>query len=155
MAVRECRSARAVALAAKLRAAATRLIATIEQIERAEWDRIPTPGDWSPGKEAEHVTDATALHFWRVCTALGLAYPVPSRLERARLTTSRSKAETLATLRSRIEHSAVVIENLTDAQLDGVDRTSRSVADVIERPLIKHLETHRAGIEKKTRVFRR
>jgi hypothetical protein len=66
-----------------------------------------------------------------------------------------SKAEILATLRTRIERSAALIEDLTDAQLESVDRTFRSVEDVIERPLIRHLETHREEIEKKQRALRR
>jgi DinB superfamily len=148
-------SPRALALASKLRAAAAGLIATIEIIDPQAWDRLRKPGEWSPGKDAEHVTDATALHSWRVCSTLGLGHPEPPEIERAQLTASRSQAEILATLRTRIERSAAVIEDLTDAQLDVVDRTSRSVADVIERPLIRHLETHREEIEKKLRALRR
>jgi DinB superfamily len=148
-------SARARALASKLRAAAAGLIATIESINPQAWDQFRKPGEWSPGKDAEHVTDANALHFWRVCSALGLDHPEPPEIERAQLTASRSQAEIVATLRSRIEHCAGVIGGLTDAQLDVVDTTSRSVADVIERPLIRHLETHREQIEKKLRALRR
>lgn len=148
-------SPRALALAAKLRAVAAELVATIERIDPQAWDQLRKPGEWSPGKDAEHVTDAAALHFWRVCSTLGLLHPEPPDMERARLTASRSQAEIVATLRARMEHAAGVIEGLTDAQLDTVDRTSRSLADVIERPLIRHLETHRDEIGKKLRALRR
>jgi hypothetical protein len=146
---------RAVALAAKLRACVMGLIGTIESIRAGEWDRVRKPGEWSPGKDAEHATDAAAMHFWRLCDALELDCPDPPAIERTQLTASRSQVEILGTLRRRIDHSAGVIEDLTDAQLDVVDRTSRSVADIIERPLIRHLETHRDDIEKKLRAFRR
>jgi len=148
-------SRRALALASKLRAAAAGLIATIESVDPQAWDQLRKPGEWSPGKDAEHVTDATAMHFWRVCSTLGMTHPEPPQIQRAQLIASRSQAEILATLRSRIERSATVIEDLSDAQLDVVDGTSRSVADVIERPLIRHLETHREEIEKKLRALRR
>jgi hypothetical protein len=102
------------------------------------------------------VTDAAALHFWRVCSALGLDSSPPPTIERARHTSSHSQAEILATLRSRLQHATAVVAELTDAQLEVVEKSSpRSVAEIIERPLIRHLGTHRAEIERKLRSVSR
>jgi hypothetical protein len=148
-------SPRARALAAKLRTVATGLVATIESIDSEAWDSLRKPGEWSPGKDAEHVTDAAALHFWRVTSTLGLVGSDPPTIERAQLTAARSQAEILALLKSRVDQAAAAIEKLADVQLDAVDRTSRSMAEIIERPLIRHLDTHRGEIEKKLRALRR
>ena len=145
---------RAVALASQLRATAAGLIDTIECIQPEVWDRVRKPGEWSPGKDAEHVTDAVALHLWHVCDALGLAHPDPPQIERARLTALRSQVEILATLRSRVAHAAALIEDLTDAQLEALDRNSRPIANIIQRPLIRHLGKHHEEIEKKLRAVR-
>ena len=74
---------RARSLASKLRVAAAELITTIEGIDPAAWGHLRKAGEWSPGKDAEHVTDALALHFSRVCGALGLVHPRPPAIERA------------------------------------------------------------------------
>jgi len=142
-------------LAATLRDVAARLMATIEGIDPEAWDRLRKPGEWSPGKDAEHVTDALTLHFARVCGALGLVHPEAPTIERAQLTASRTRDDILAALRVRSEQAATVIEAQTDVQLRIVDRTSRSVGEIIERPLIRHLDHHREEIERKLRARNR
>jgi hypothetical protein len=143
-------------LADQLRAAAAGLIAAIERIEPERWDRVRKPGEWSPGKEADHAADAAAMHLWHVCLSLGMHEPDPPVIERARPTAVRSQAEVVAVLRSTAEHGASLVEALTDAQLDlaakPTRRPSRTVADIVERPLIRHLGTHRQEIEMKLRA---
>jgi hypothetical protein len=139
---------RGSALATQLRTTGAALIATIEHIDPELWDQLRKPGEWSPGKDAEHAADAAALHFSRVCSMLGVAHSPPPEIERIRLTSSRSQAEVVASLQSRIEQARLVIAGLTDAQLEFVDRSSRSAAEIIQRPLIRHLETHRQAIDK-------
>ena len=53
---------RAAELAARLRHAASELIAVVAEIEPDHWQRVPAPGVWAIGKDAEHVIDATGYH---------------------------------------------------------------------------------------------
>jgi phenylpyruvate tautomerase PptA (4-oxalocrotonate tautomerase family) len=149
-------SRRAKVLADQLRAAAAGLIAVIERIEPERWDRVRKPGEWSPGKDAEHAADAAAMHLWHVYLSLGMHEPDPPVIERARLTAVRSQAEVVTALRSTAEHGARLIEGLTDVQLElaakPTRRPSRAVADIVARPLIRHLGTHREEIEMKLRA---
>jgi hypothetical protein len=149
-------SLRARVLADQLRAAAAGLIGVIERIEPERWDRVGKPGEWSPGKDAEHAADAAAMHLWHVYLSLGMREPDPPVIERARLTAVRSQAEVVDALRRTAEHGALLIDGLTDAQLElaakRTRRPSRTVADIAARPLIKHLGTHREEIEMKLRA---
>jgi hypothetical protein len=150
-------SPRARALAEELRAAVTELIAVVERIEPDRWSYVRKPDEWSPGKDAEHVADAAALHLWHVRRSLGLrqAGGRPA-IERARLTALRSQGEIVALLGSFAECAASLIEGLTDAQLELFARPPRTpprtVADIVARPLIGHVETHRRAIEAKLRA---
>ncbi len=149
-------SRRAMVLADQLRTAAEELIAVIERIEPEQWDRLRKPAEWSPGKDAEHAADAAAMHLWHVCLSLGMREPDPPVIERARLTAVRSQAQVVSVLRCTVEHGARLIEGLNDARLKltakPIRRPSRTVADIIARPLIKHLGTHREEIELKLRA---
>jgi len=152
-------SPRARALAGELRATSGALIAVVAAIDPDHWSLVRKPGEWSPGKDAEHAVDAATMHLWHVCLALGMPQADPPVIERARLTARRSQAELAASLRDCAETGAQLIENLTDAQLElparPLRRPPRTVADIIERPLIRHLVTHREAIELKLRAARR
>jgi DinB family protein len=151
MCAREAASPRAAALAAELRAAAAALIALVERIEPERWSEVRAPGTWSPGKDAEHVADAMAMHMWHVCHALGKRQSRPPAIERARLTAVRSQAEVASLLRTCAASGAELIEQLTDAQLDLVARPPKTVAEIIARPLIGHIGIHQHEIELKLR----
>jgi glycine/D-amino acid oxidase-like deaminating enzyme len=152
-------SPRARTLAAELRQTAGALIAVVEGIEPAFWSAVRKPGEWSPGKDAEHAADAAAMHFGHVCLALGVAHPDPPVIERKRLTAVRSQADIVEQLRSFADHAAGVVECLTDAQLDlpaqPPRHPPRTVADIVARPLIRHLGAHREEIELKLRAAAR
>jgi len=64
-------SERPAALAARLRAAAAELIRVIEPIGDDRWRHVPSPGVWSIGKDAEHVTEAAMYHQWIIRTTIG------------------------------------------------------------------------------------
>jgi hypothetical protein len=72
---------RATALANQLREAGAALIGTVRQVDDTAWARVAEDGVWSPGKDAEHVTQGAVYHQWLVRTsALGdtSARPAPS-----------------------------------------------------------------------------
>ena len=145
---------RAGRLAAQLDAAAAAFIAVIAPTDLDRWKRIPAPGVWSVGKDAEHVIEATGYHEWIVRLTLGEA--VPSRrptLERSRLTTDLSPAQAVELLRRRTEEVSSLIRGLTDTQLDLPTRPPRArsetLAATIERVLIGHVDAHRGQIEAK------
>jgi hypothetical protein len=147
-------SPRALALAAEFRATSAALIALVEGIEPAGWSHVRKAGEWSPGKDAEHVADGAAMHLWRIRHSLGIRQPGEQPvIERARLTSVRPQAEVVALLRARVEDGARLIEGLTDAQLDLPARPPRqpprTVADMVARPLTGHFETHRLEIQSK------
>jgi len=148
-------SPRAQTLANQLRAAAAALIAVVEHIEPERWSEVRTTGVWSPGKDAEHVADAVAMHLWHVSRSLGVRQPPAPVIERARPTALRSQAEVVALLRTRAADAARLIEGLTDGELDlparPPRRPPRTVAEIIARPLIAHFATHRRDIELKLR----
>jgi hypothetical protein len=111
---------------------------------------------WSPGKDAEHAAEAAVMHLCYVARSVGLRRPDPPVLERAGLTSVRSQAEVVALMRAITEDGARLIEGLTEAQLElpakPARRPPRTVADIIARPLIGHLGTHQAEIERKQRA---
>ena len=143
-----------MALADRLIDAGGSLTALIERIEADEWLRLPAPGAWSPGKDAEHVVDANVYHQWIVRLTIGTA-KASSRpaIERAELTSRRSPAETIELVRRTLDDAAALLRGLTDAQLDLVTKPPRagaaSLATTIERVMIGHVDHHRAEIEAK------
>lgn len=128
----------------------------VEQIPAERWSRVRKPGEWSPGKDAEHAADAAMMHLSHVARSLGVQWPEPPSLDRAQLTTGRSKAEILVQLRTCAEDGARLIESLSDAQLALAAwpprKPPRTVGDIVARPLIRHFGTHREEIELKLRA---
>ena len=129
------------------------------EIEPDHWQRVPAPGVWAIGKDAEHVIDATGYHEWIVRRTL--RQRVSSRrpvLERRRLTTELSPREAVERLRRCSTEGAALIAGLTDAQLDLPTQPPRArdqrLAETIERVMIGHYETHRAEIVAKDRGIR-
>jgi hypothetical protein len=148
------RSERAGRLAAQLDVAAEALIAVITETDPDGWERIPAPGVWAIGKDAEHVIQATGYHEWIVRLTIGET--VSSRrpiLERSRLTTDLSPEQAVDLLRRRSEEVADLVLGLTDEQLDLPTRPprarSQALSVTIERVLIGHYDAHRGQIEAK------
>jgi uncharacterized damage-inducible protein DinB len=151
-------SNRAAGLAAQLRAASDRLIAVIEPIDGDRWRRVPGPGVWSVGREAEHVAEATVYHQWIVRLTIG--EKVSSRrpvLERKQLTPNHSPAGAVELLRQRTGEGVHLLSSLTDAQLDLPTRPPRArgwlLAQTIELVLIDHFDGHRGSILEKLRMI--
>jgi len=116
--------------------------------------RVPSPGVWSVGKDAEHLAEAAVYHQWIIRKTIG--QPVSShrpRLERNHLTTSRSPLDAVDVLRQRTEASANLIRALTDEQLDLPTRPPRArdanLAETVERVLIGHYRAHHEDISAK------
>ena len=157
--VREPGSGRAAELAGGLEDAASALIAVVAEIEPDRWRRVPGPGVWAIGKDAEHVVEAAGYHEWIVRLTIG--DKVSSRrpvLERSRLTSELSPQEVVSLLQTRSGEAAALIRELTDEQLALPTKPPRAgaapLAATIERVMIGHYGTHRAAIEAKLRAFR-
>jgi hypothetical protein len=148
-------SSRAAALVEQLRQAGEALIGLVASIEPEQWTKVPGPGVWSPGKDAEHVADGAAFHQWSIRLSLGQKMPARPRIERAQLTSSLSQAEVVALLRERTDAGVALIGGLSDQQLDLPVRPPRArsstLGQLIEAVLIGHYETHRREIEAKLR----
>jgi uncharacterized damage-inducible protein DinB len=150
-------SARAAALAARLREAAAALIAVVERVEPERWRHVPAPGAWSVGKEAEHAAEGAVLHQWIVRLTIGerVTSSRPA-VERKQLTTALSPREAADLLRQRIDEGARLVRGLSDAQLDLPTRPPRAraqpLAETVEAALIGHLNHHRDEIEAKLRA---
>jgi hypothetical protein len=149
-------SERPAALAARLRAAAAELIRVIEPIGDDRWRHVPSPGVWSIGKDAEHVTEAAMYHQWIIRTTIGDdVSPRRPAIERNRMTTVLSPLEAVELLRQRTEDGATLLLALTDRQLDLATRPPRAraqrLAETIERVLVGHYDAHRSAIEAKLR----
>jgi hypothetical protein len=149
-------SARAAALASRLREAGASLIAIVAQIEPARWSEVSAPGAWSVGKEAEHVAEGALYHQWIVRLTVGQT--VQSRrpgIERTQLVTRRTPLEVAELLGRRTEEGASLVAVLTDAQLALPTRPprarARDLADTIERVMIGHYHAHRDQIDSKLR----
>ena len=143
-------------LASRLRTAGDALIAVIEPIDDDHWHRVPDPGTWSIGKEAEHVAEAAGYHQWIV--RLTIVQKVSSRrpvLERKQMTTALSPHEAADLLNRRVEEGVRLLLDLTDAQLALPTKPPRAnasvLADAIDLILIRHIDSHRAEIEAKLR----
>ena len=151
------RSERATTLAARLDEAATALISVVANIEPHRWRRIPAPGVWSIGKDAEHVIEAAGYHQWIVRLTIG--QKVPSRrpvLERKQLTTDMSPEEAVGLLRGCSDEGIELLLGLTVDQLNLPIRPprarSQALAETIELVLIGHYNAHRSDIEAKSRT---
>jgi uncharacterized damage-inducible protein DinB len=147
-------SERAADLALRLNEAASRLINAVESVNGELWRRVPEPGVWSIGKEAEHVAEAGGYHQWIVRLTIGEM--VSSRrpvLERREMTSRHSAAEVVEMIRERTDKGVHLIGGLSDEQLDLPTRPPRAggqrLAETIERVLIGPYDVHRAGIEAK------
>jgi len=144
------------ALASRLRSAADAAAAVIEPIDDDDWNRVPDPGTWSIGKEAEHLAEAIVYHLWIVRLTIG--EKVSSRrpaLERKQMITLLSQPEAADLIHERAEDGVRLLDDLTDEQLGLPTRppraTARVLADAIEQILISHIDFHRAEIEAKLR----
>jgi uncharacterized damage-inducible protein DinB len=148
-------SPRAVALVEHLRAAADDLLAVIARIDSSTWAGVPSAGVWSPGKDAEHVADATAYHLWMVRLTLGHRVPARPVLERKVLTAQRSQPAVVELLRRQTEEIATLIQALGDEHLDRPPRPPRArlrtLAEFIDSVLVGHYHAHRLDIESKLR----
>ena len=145
---------RAAGLAGRLDRAATALIVVIEGVDSVRWAAVPGPGVWSVGKEAEHVSEAAALHLWIVRRTLGAASSSgrPS-IERRRLTTDLSPTTAATRLRQRADALIAVVESLSEDRLELPTKPPRagspSLATTIGRLAIGHLDVHRIAITAK------
>ena len=121
------RSERAATLAARLDEAAAALIAVVAHIETDRWRRIPAPGVWSIGKDAEHVIEAAGYHQWIVASRSGrrCLRDVRSSNVSSSPPTCRHE-EAVALLRRRTEEGGELILGLTDEQLNLPTRPPRA-----------------------------
>lgn len=147
---------RAARLSDGLHQVSTAFIAVVCSLDEAAWQRVPAPGVWSAGKDAEHVAEAMAYHMWIVRLTIG--EKVPSRrpvLERSHLTSKLERAEVVALIRRRTDDGKRLVAGLSEEQLDLVTRPPRArgqrLAETIDRVLIGHVATHAAEIQAKAR----
>jgi DinB superfamily len=143
-------SERAARLVDELQAASDALIGLARGISAEGWVRVASSGEWSPGKDAEHVADGNALHQWVVRSTLGPRAGKRPTIERAQLTSQLGQREVIDVLKQRVQESSSLIQPLTDEQLALPCRTG-TLAQFIERGLIGHYRTHHEEIEQKLR----
>jgi DinB superfamily len=150
---------RATVLANEVREAGTRLMQTVRQVDDAAWTRVAEDGVWSPGKDAEHVTQGAAYHQWLVrTTALGDTSPRSASTRRDIMVAVMPKDDILRLLEQRTEQSALLVESLSDEQLRmpaptfGPDGPPRTVDQMIKGQMIRHYHEHRENIEAKLRA---
>ncbi|HET7520233.1 MAG TPA: DinB family protein [Candidatus Limnocylindria bacterium] len=151
-------SDRATELVARLEAAAARLLDVIARLDDGDWHAAPVAGEWSIGRELEHVAEAAGYHRWIVRLTIG--EKVGSRrpvLERRELLPQASRDEVATRLRQETNESATLIGRLSGEQLSLATRPPRArdpgLAETIERVLIGHYDAHRMGIEGKLRAI--
>jgi hypothetical protein len=137
-------------LVEQLQAASCALIGVVERIPAQRWVGLAKPGEWSPGKDAEHVAEGNALHQWVVRSTLRQQPGKRPVVERERLTARLAKAEVIGLLKRRALESSSLLETLTDEQL-ALPCRSRTLGEFIERVLIGHYRIHQAAIERKLR----
>jgi hypothetical protein len=147
---------RATALANRVREACAALISTVRQVDDAHWERVAEAGEWSPSKDAEHVTQGAVYHQWLVRTsALGDTSERPTGTQRDIMVAVLSKSEILDLLEQRADQSAVLVASLSDDQLAlpaprfGPDGPPRTVEQMIEGQMIRHYHEHRENIAAK------
>jgi hypothetical protein len=149
---------RATRLATQVRAACAALIEAVGQVDDAHWGRVVEEGVWSPGKDAEHVTQGAVYHQWIVRrAALGDTSDRPVGTARDIMVAVLSKREVLEVLQQRADQSALLVESLSDVQLELAappmgDGPPRTVQQMIEGQMIRHYHEHRENIEAKLRV---
>jgi DinB superfamily len=143
-------SERATQLVEQQQDASDALVGLAERIPAQRWTEVATPGEWSPGKDAEHAADGNALHQWMVRSTLRQQAGRRPPIERARLTAQLSQPEVISLLKQRAEESRKLLEPLTDEQL-GLPCRNRTLGQFIERVLIGHYWVHHAAIERKLR----
>jgi hypothetical protein len=148
-----------MALAQRVRDACAALIQTVGQVDDAHWGKVVEDGVWSPGKDAEHVTQGAAYHQWIVRrAALGDTSDRPVGTERDLMVAVLAKRDILDVLQQRTDQSALLVQSLSDAQLElpaprmGADGPARTVEQMIEGQMIRHYYEHRENIEAKLRV---
>jgi hypothetical protein len=142
--VSEC----AARLVEHLQGASNALIALAERIPADAWGDDTVPGEWSPGKDAEHVADGNALHQWIVRSTLRQPAGRRPAVERARFTARLAQPDVIGLLMLRAQESRNLLEPLTDEQLALPCRT-RTLGEFIASVLIDHYWTHKAAIERK------
>jgi DinB family protein len=147
-------STRAAALAADLESATVAVISLLGRISPERWARVPAPGVWSPGKDAEHVADGNILHQWVVRLTIGQAtVSGRPRIERDQMTSSRSPAEVIEFVRDTLGEAATLVRGLTETQLDLTTKPPKagapSLAKTVQGLMIDHVEHHRQEIEAK------
>jgi uncharacterized damage-inducible protein DinB len=151
-------SDRAAALVAALDGAAAPLLAAIEAVDDGLWNRVPKPGVWSIGKDAEHVAEAAVYHQWIVRLTIGerVGSGRPP-IERAALTTSLTQRQAVDLIRRRTDEGIELIGGLSDEQLDLTTRPPRAGARIlavtIDLVLIGHYRVHRTEIDAKLRAL--
>jgi DinB superfamily len=148
---------RATELANRVREACAALVQIVGQVDDAHWGRMVEDGVWSPGKDAEHVTQGAVFHQWIVRrAALGDTSERPAGSPRDIMLAVLSKADVLDLLQQRADQSALLVESLSEAQLDLPappmgDGPPRTVAEMIDGQMILHYHEHRENIEAKLR----
>lgn len=150
---------RAAALANRVREAGAALIQAVRQVDDAHWARVVEDGVWSPGKDAEHVTQGAAYHQWLVRTsALGETSERTAGTQRDIMVALLPQREVLDALQQRTEQSALLVASLSDDQLElpapplGADGPPRTVEQLIDGQMIRHYHEHRENIEAKLRL---
>jgi kynurenine formamidase len=151
-------SERARALAERVREASASLAQTVAAVDDTHWAQVPRDGVWSPGKDAEHVSQGALYHQWLVRTAaLGEKLERRGTTQRDVMTAELTPREVLAGLQQSAEESARLVETLSDAQLDlpapplASDGLPRTVAQMIEGQMIRHYHEHQWNIHTKLR----
>lgn len=143
-------------LAELLHSAAAEVVSLLAAVPTDDWDRVPGPGVWSIGKDAEHLSEAAVFHQWIVRRTLGLAAPARRpAMERVRLKTELSPRAAAELLDRRTGESVDLILTLSDEDLGRPTRPQRAgnppLAATIERVLVGHYRVHREAIEAKLR----
>jgi DinB family protein len=139
---------RAAELVERLHEASEALIGLVEGIAVDRWAEVARPGEWAPGKDAEHVAEGNALHLWFVRAALGQRIGRRPVIHRTRLTAELIQVEVITQLKQRAEESGRVILSLSEEEL-ALPCRGRSLGEFIERVLIGHYLRHQAAIERK------
>ena len=143
-------SERAARLVEQLQTASDALIGVAEQVPAERWLEVAAPGEWSPGKDAEHVADGNALHQWVVRSTVRQRVGTRPVVDRERLTAQVAQAEVIRLLRRRAQESTRLLQALTDQEL-ALACGTRTLGEFIERVLIGHYATHQAAIQRKLR----
>jgi len=155
-------SERAAALAAEFERVNNELIATVEGLSDAQWRTTCAAEGWPVGVTAHHVAVSHGpVAGLAMLIANGQPLPgiTPAQIDagnaqHAREHANCTRAETVALLRNEGARAAGLVRGLSDEQLD---RTAPffggapwSAADVVQRILIGHPQSHLASIQQAT-----